>query len=301
MMIDFSVIVPTWNRPRQLEGCLRALAALDYPREAFEVIVVDDGGSPPLEALLERCRENVTIHLARQANAGPAAARNLGARRANGRHLAFTDDDCRPASDWLAALAARVRASPGAAISGHRSNAVTDDSYAAASQAITETVYAHFNRGCAAPTFISTSNLAVPADRFREVGGFDEGFRTAEDRDFSSRWIERGFPLVDAPEVMVAHCHGFTLATFWRRYFEIGRGARRFLRVAATRNAAVPGPDLAFYAKLLAHPFATWRLPRAMVIAGLVVLAQAANAVGYGWEVRDERRRSRLPGAGRGA
>jgi cellulose synthase/poly-beta-1,6-N-acetylglucosamine synthase-like glycosyltransferase len=46
----FSIIVPTWNRPRELRACLGALAKLDYPESRFEVIVVDDGSEPALEA-----------------------------------------------------------------------------------------------------------------------------------------------------------------------------------------------------------------------------------------------------------
>lgn len=41
----FSVVIPTCNRPVQLGLCLRALAAQDYPKNSFEIIVVDDGGS----------------------------------------------------------------------------------------------------------------------------------------------------------------------------------------------------------------------------------------------------------------
>src|SRR5690348_17430989 len=45
----FSVIIPTHNRPKQLAACLRAIAEVDYPRDRFEVIVVDDGGSASLQ------------------------------------------------------------------------------------------------------------------------------------------------------------------------------------------------------------------------------------------------------------
>jgi len=45
-VVKFSIIVPTYDRPHQLTACLRALRNLDYPREDFELIVVDDS-SPP--------------------------------------------------------------------------------------------------------------------------------------------------------------------------------------------------------------------------------------------------------------
>jgi len=50
----FSVIIPTYQRPLQLATCLQALAKLDYPRERFEVIVVDDGSELPFNYVLAR-------------------------------------------------------------------------------------------------------------------------------------------------------------------------------------------------------------------------------------------------------
>ena len=47
MEIEFSIIIPTRNRPAQITACLRSVAALDFPRDRFEVIVVDDGSTTP--------------------------------------------------------------------------------------------------------------------------------------------------------------------------------------------------------------------------------------------------------------
>jgi cellulose synthase/poly-beta-1,6-N-acetylglucosamine synthase-like glycosyltransferase len=50
---DFSVIIPTWDRPEALRGCLAALVAQDYPHERFEVLVVDDGGRLPAHPIVD--------------------------------------------------------------------------------------------------------------------------------------------------------------------------------------------------------------------------------------------------------
>ena len=62
----FSVIVPTYSRPAALSECLTALAALDYPPERFEVIVVDDGSDQPLDHVVYPFREKLTLQLFRQ-------------------------------------------------------------------------------------------------------------------------------------------------------------------------------------------------------------------------------------------
>ncbi|MBA2450110.1 MAG: glycosyltransferase family 2 protein, partial [Chloroflexi bacterium] len=139
----FSIVVPTYNRPRQLADCLQALAGLDYPRERFEVIVVDDGSATSLEPVVERFREKLSLTLIRQPNAGPAAARNVGAARASGQFLAFTDDDCRPSPDWLEAFAKSFGPRPDAALGGRTLNALPANAYSTATQLLLEYVNAY--------------------------------------------------------------------------------------------------------------------------------------------------------------
>ncbi len=97
-MPNFSIVIPTVDRRSELARCLAAIERLDYPREAYEVIVVDDGGREPVD------QTRTGVQVIRQPNAGPAAARNRGATAARGRWVAFTDDDCEPAADWLREL-----------------------------------------------------------------------------------------------------------------------------------------------------------------------------------------------------
>ncbi|MCP5099867.1 MAG: glycosyltransferase family 2 protein, partial [Chloroflexi bacterium] len=130
----FSIIIPTYNRPQQLERCLNAIAQLDYPTDQFEVIVVDDGGKRPLTPIVERITQPIQIRLITQANQGPATARNRGAAEANGRYLAFTDDDCMLDVNWLTALATQFEQTPSALIGGRTINALPQNMYAETSQ-----------------------------------------------------------------------------------------------------------------------------------------------------------------------
>ena len=115
-----SVVVPTHERPAFLRTCLDCLARLDYPRERFEVVVVDDGGRTPLVGEFRELLEIVAVSRSR---GEPAAARNTGAERARGALLAFTDDDCRPGPEWLRRLAERFTREPERAIGGRVVNA----------------------------------------------------------------------------------------------------------------------------------------------------------------------------------
>jgi glycosyltransferase involved in cell wall biosynthesis len=140
----FSIVVPTYQRPGQLAACLQSLTYLDYSRADFEVIVVDDGSAMPTDKVVQPFRDQLEVVLLRQANAGPAAARNTGAARARGTFLAFTDDDCTPAPQWLQALAKHFATSPDYAIGGQTHNALPANPYATASQLLISYLYAYY-------------------------------------------------------------------------------------------------------------------------------------------------------------
>src|SRR5437764_10374132 len=95
-----SVIIPTRDRFEQLADCLNALAAQDYPREKFEVIVVNDGSRSAVPATVSAFADRLSLTiLNNEESVGPGISRNCGAEVAAGQYLAFTDDDCSPAQD----------------------------------------------------------------------------------------------------------------------------------------------------------------------------------------------------------
>ena len=102
-----SVIVPVKDAARRIPACLGALCAQTWPREALQVIVVDDGS---VDETRGRVRA-FPVELVTMRHVGsPYAARNLGLERARGEILAFTDSDCVPAKDWVAQGVAKLQA-----------------------------------------------------------------------------------------------------------------------------------------------------------------------------------------------
>nr|MBA2449195.1 glycosyltransferase [Chloroflexota bacterium] len=266
--------------------CLQALAGLDYPRERFEVIVVDDGSATSLERVVQRFRERLSLTLIRQPNAGPAAARNTGAARASGQFLAFTDDDCRPSADWLQAFAKPFGSRPDAALGGRTLNALPTNVYSTATQLLLEYVYAYTREAPERGPFFASNNLALPADGFRQTGGFDPSFprAAAEDRELCDRWLRDGRDLAYAPEAVVHHTHALSLGTYWQLHVRYGRGAFRYHRARARRGAGPLKIRPSFYARLLFCRPPGRRGHRALLVSGLLVLSQVANAAGFAWE-----------------
>ena len=247
----FSIIIPTYNRPEQLANCLSSLAALDYPRHRFEVIVVDDGSDRPPNKVISSFGQQLQLTLLTQDNAGPAAARNTGVAQARGQFLAFTDDDCAVTPNWLKALASCFVTLPTQAIAGRTVNALPHNPFAAASQTIIDLVHAYYNADPYRAQFLVSNNLAPDADVFRGLGGFDETFRTSEDRDLCDRLLYHGHRLTYAPEVVVYHFHDLKWHGFWQQHFAYGRGAFRYHRSRARRGSGPFRPDSKFYLHVL--------------------------------------------------
>ena len=279
-----SIIVPTYRRPGQLAECLDALAALEYPRDRLEAIVVDDGGGEQLDDIVAGVRDRLDVVLLRQQHAGPSTARNTAVSRARGDLLVFTDDDCRPAPDWLLRLSGGHVASPDVILGGHTLNALEENSYSAVSQLIIDAGYERHNSEREDAGFFTTNNLAVPAAGLRRVGGFDSRLWTSEDRDLCDRWVGRGNHMHYIPEALVLHYHHLTLRRFWGQHFRYGRGACLFHRLHHHRTQQRIRLEPSFYLGLHAEAFRRYRRRHAVRIQALLFVWHVANAAGYLWE-----------------
>jgi len=283
----FSIIIPTFNRPLPLTRCLQSLAFLDYPRDRFEVIVVDDGSESPTEAIVSSFSHRLDITLITQPRSGPAIARNNGAAHASGKFLAFTDDDCTPAPEWLKTLAVRFNGTPENMIGGRVLNMLPDNPYSTASDLLIRYLYTYYNANPDQAHFFTSNNLTLPKDSFQRIGRFDMVFPRAggEDREFCERWLRHGFRMTYAPEALIYHAHRLRLHSFCRQQFNYGRGAFRFHQLRARRRLDhFRLEPLSFYVNMLRYPLAEIRGPKKYLILALIVLSQGTNAAGFLWE-----------------
>lgn len=195
-----SVIVPTWMRPDLLQRCLDALQNQTLARNAYEIIVCDDGPSVQaadvVRQALARQPDSPAIHYIEVIDTqGPAAARNRGWQQARASIIAFTDDDTVPDPGWLEAGLATMT-SGADAVTGRivvplppRPSDIELDA-----------------AGLARAEFV-TANCFVRRDALEALGGFDERFRMAwrEDSDLHFRLLKGGYRVVRAEDALVVH------------------------------------------------------------------------------------------------
>jgi glycosyltransferase involved in cell wall biosynthesis len=254
---EISVVVPTRDRPAELEVCLGALDAQTVA-DRLEVVVVDDG-STDADAVARVVAAHVAARLIRQPGAGPAAARNAGARAASGTVVCFTDDDCVPDPAWAGLLAEAIEQGE------HVVAGTTLPGRGVLAQAAELIALAP----AAAVPFAPSNNLAC-AKSLIDAIPFDTSYRRAagEDREWFARVAAAGYTLRSEPAAYVEHRQQLTLSTFLARQLRYGEAAYRF------RGGRLGRPG--FYAALLRRAFA-----RGLGVGALVTVAQMATAVGF--------------------
>lgn len=235
---EITVVIPTFDRPdrleRALEGTLR-----HHDGVAIEVVVVDDGstdeGAVSTVVATATRGSTVQVSLVRQANLGPAAARNAGAATAAGAVVLFLDDDCVPdpgcigihrvmqssatASGEGLAVLGRARWDPDLPVSPLMHVAMRGAQFDYDGIADPNDVpFSRFYTACA----------SVPRERFLAMGGFDTTlprYAAGEDTEFAWRWVQGGGRIAYRADATVRHDHHLELRPFLERQRRAGRAA----------------------------------------------------------------------------
>jgi glycosyltransferase involved in cell wall biosynthesis len=233
-----SVIIPTHNR---LDVLPQVLRALEEQRSApdFEIVVVDDGSSDGTGEWLAQHRFRRPLQVIRQANRGPAAARNAGVAAARAPRLAFLGDDTVPSQGWLKEhwqARERIGEPSTTAVIGYTSwhprvrstpflEYINEYGLQFGYALIEDPDRVPFN-------FFYTSNLSLSREAL-EAEPFDLGFPYPawEDIEVSYRlWKNRGLRLVYEPRAEVLHDHPTDLRRFMSRQEKVGYCAVVFFR-----------------------------------------------------------------------
>jgi glycosyltransferase involved in cell wall biosynthesis len=294
------VVVPTLGDPARLGRLLDALERQTLERSRWELVVAAD--TPSLDPTIERRITSFGggARVAR-AGGGPGAARNRGAEAARGEWLAFTEDDCSPAPDWLERAAEMLAAHPDAEV-------LTGSTFKPGGRPV------HRQQG-EFPLYLPT-NLFVRGDVYRRAGGYCEDYFDPasrvyfrEDSDFGFALEEMAARIVPVPAARVEHPDehpGFWDPVRWARRHLMdpllaARHPRRFREAIEVHRLGplrirrpIVRMCLAFVVAILAAAVAT--LCGALVVGGelgLVALA-ALSVIWAKWQF-DPRRLPILP------
>lgn len=178
--------------------CLRSVAAQKYPRNGYEIVVVDDGSIDETEAVVTRfCEEEplLRIRYGKITNGGPARARNFGIERCDGELVAFLDDDSYAEEGWLKAL-----------VDCFETNDVDAAEGVVLSNGDSILPFCHHTENRGGGQFL-TANMAFRRDLIKQAGMFDTTFRHAhaEDKELACRVMKIGGRIMFCDDAIVYH------------------------------------------------------------------------------------------------
>lgn len=206
-----SVVVPVRDEMEHLSRTLPRLEGAVDAYEDAELIIVDNGSSDgSYEWLQETCDDDVRLY--NLPGHTISAVRNFGAARAGGQILAFVDADCLVETSHLHDVV-RALAESSAAAAGADYELPPDPNW------IEATWYElHRGKGCEFVRALPGGNMAVQADVFRDIGGFDDNLVTGEDAELCQRIIREGYRVYHDPRVKAIHLgNADSLVGFFRK------------------------------------------------------------------------------------
>jgi biofilm PGA synthesis N-glycosyltransferase PgaC len=260
-----SIIVPVLNEASNIATCVDSLLAQDYPRERFELIVVDNGSSDAsldiLSAYLPR------LVLLQEAERGAAAARNAGIAAAHHDIVAFIDGDCVAHNQWLIGLVEPLE-DPSIGVSGGTIQTLQP---ATEIELFGESLHDQALSCSEALPSASTANWASRTEDLRQIGGFDPEFLAGEDSDLSIRMSQAGHGFRHQPTAIVYHRNQGSFGNLFREGYRHGFA---FVKVAKKHKQAFRR-----YAIRRVYPgtwIALWRALRASITGPSKVQARCA-------------------------
>ncbi len=216
--IKASVIIPTHNRHDKLTSTVAALRQQTLPSTDYEILVIDDGSTPPVKLLSEL--ENPTCRVIRLENVERSAARNTGASVAHGRILIFLDDDIGVKENFLTTHLQAQTVWPRALIIGaiHLPLEVLETPFGRFRQALERDGLPQARGLVEMPNFCTAANMSIDRNLYVELDGFDSALKSGEDQELALRHTARGGQIVFLPEADVTHFdHSLDIQSYCQR------------------------------------------------------------------------------------
>lgn len=213
-----SFVIPVLNGEKDIARCLLSVQSLQFPRQEYEVLIMDNGSTDRTHKIIHDL--NFNFQVVPRVRVG--ALRNRGAARAQGDYLAFVDADVELSRCWIQKGLAAF-ADPRVVASGCFPGVPEDATWVQKAWDIHQRGGQHES----APrpvAWLPSMNLIVRRDAFSTIRGFDEQLETAEDVDLCYRLGQRGV-IVCNPDMEATHWgEAKDLRTLWRKEVWRGKG-----------------------------------------------------------------------------
>ncbi|WP_066627218.1 glycosyltransferase [Labilibacter marinus] len=220
-MPKYSVIIPVYNRPQEIDELLKSLTLVNYSN--FEVIVIEDGSNLSSEDICDEYKGQLNLQYHYQDNTGPGLARNKGAEYAQGEYFLFFDSDCLIPSEYFNHVDASlddIDCFGGPDMAHETFNTIQK----AISYSMTSALTTGGIRGGKKKLdkfYPRSFNMGIKKDVYQKLNGFAK-LRFGEDLDFSMRILESGFTTKLILEAGVFHKRRNNFRSFFKQVYNSG-------------------------------------------------------------------------------
>lgn len=198
-----SVIIPVFNDSERLQVCLTALENQTYPKNFYEVIVVDNASEESIDSLID---EFVQARAGFESHTGSYSARNRGLSLAKGEVIAFTDSDCIPAFEWIEkGVANLLRAYNCGIVGGKVEISFKNHVKPTAAELFDSISFFQQKLNVEVAKFSVTANLFTFRKVLDHVGPFNDTLKSGGDVEWGRRVFLSGYRIIYADDARVSH------------------------------------------------------------------------------------------------
>lgn len=224
MKLTFSIIVPVYNRPQEIEDLLESLIKQDF-KQNFEVLIIEDGSTDTCESIAEKYNDILSIQYFFKENSGPGASRNFGMHRAKGNYFIILDSDVVLPNEYLSIVSKRLEENYTEAFGGPDA---AHPHFTPLQKAINYSMTSFLTTGGirgkkkGVGKFQPRSfNMGISRLAFERTNGFSD-MRAGEDIDLTFRIWKEGFETQLIESAFVYHKRRNTIGSFFKQTFAFG-------------------------------------------------------------------------------
>ncbi|WP_250565165.1 glycosyltransferase [Adonisia turfae] len=253
-----SIIIPVFNDNRSLRICLDALNTQTYPKDKYEVIVIDNNSQ---EIVSDVTNDFEQVTLAHESRPGSYIARNKGLSLAKGNVIAFTDADCVPTPTWLENGVAALLSEPNVGlVAGHIDLFAEDPDNPNPFE-----LYEMLALGFPQDQFLENGQFGVTANLFtfshviEAVGDFDKTLKSGGDKQWGQRVFKAGYKQLYGKDACVKHPTRNTWDDLYKRCTRIMGGRYDAIKTSKTTQLALLIDFISFLKPPVRFFIRTWQ------------------------------------------
>ncbi len=224
MNLKFSIIIPVYNRPNEIDELLSSFVNQDYSQE-FEVLVIEDGSEEKSKQIVEKYRDELTIQYFDKENTGAGQSRNYGMERANGNYFIILDSDVILPNHYLSSIEKSLKENYTDAFGGADA---AHQNFTDLQKAINYSMTSFFTTGGIRGKKDSVGkfqprsfNMGISKKAFEKTNGFSQ-MQYGEDIDLTFRLWQNIFETQFIEQAFVYHKRRSTINQFFNQTFNFG-------------------------------------------------------------------------------